>query len=228
MAAKHFSGFPEAKVATVTLPELVFTELVPQIDDLAELKITLLALLRLAKMQSDAAPWITLAELRADPAVQTAFGDDVDAQLAAALARTVQRGTLLAVERKRADGTVEQRYLANSPRGRAAIRAMRRGVDPARATKTVRPNIFALYEQNIGPLTALLSEDLMEAEKTYPAAWIEEAFHEAVSRNKRNWKYIHAILERWRTEGKDEVDRRDRKTDPRRYIEGEYGDLIKH
>ena len=144
------------------------------------------------------------------------------------MARPVQRGTLLTAERKRADGTIEHRYLANSPRGRAAVRAMRRGRDPARATKTVRPNIFTLYEQTIGPLTAILSEDLMEAEKTYPAAWIEEAFHEAASRNKRNWKYIHVILERWHTEGKDEVDRRDRQTDPRRYIEGEYEDLIKH
>jgi len=183
---------------------------------------------RLAQMQSDAAPWITLAELQADPAIRAAQGDAVDAQLTDALTRAEQRGTLLMAEWRRADDTVEQRYLANSPRGRAALRAMRRGVEPARAEKTARPNIFALYEQNVGPLTAILSEDLIEAEKTYPPEWIEEAFHEAASRNKRNWKYIHAILERWRTEGKDEVDRRDREADPRRYIEGKYKDLIQH
>ena len=228
MTLTRFSGFPEAKVAIVALPDLVFTDLVPQIDDLAELKVTLLVLRRLAQMQSDAAPWVTLAELQADPAIRTALGDAADARLADALARATQRGTLLVAEWRRADGTLEQRYLANSPRGRAAQRAMQRGVEPARATKTARPNIFALYEQTIGPLTAILSEDLMDAEKTYPAEWIEEAFHEAASRNKRNWKYIHAILERWRTEGKDEVDRRDREADPRRYIEGKYGDLIQH
>jgi len=224
----RFSGFPEAKVTVVTLPDLVFTDLVPQIDDLAELKVTLLVLRRLAQMQSDAAPWITLAELQADPAIRAALGDAVDAQLADALARAEGRGTLLMAEWRLADGTVEHRYLANSPRGRAALRAMRRGVEPARAEKTARPNIFALYEQNVGPLTAILSEDLLEAEKTYPPEWIEEAFHEAASRNKRNWKYIHAILERWRTEGKDEADRRDREADPRRYIEGKYKDLIQH
>jgi len=224
----RFSGFPEAKVAVVALPDLVFTDLVPQIDDLAELKVTLLVLRRLAQMQSDAAPWITLAELQADPAIRAALGDAVDAQLADALARAVTRGVLLVAEWRLSDGTVEQRYLANSPRGRAALRAMQRGVEPARAIKTTRPNIFALYEQTVGPLTAILSEDLIDAEKTYPAEWIEEAFHEAASRNKRNWKYIHAILERWRTEGKDEVDRRDREADPRRYIEGKYGDLIQH
>ena len=228
MAITHFSGFPEAQVAVVTLPDLVFTDLIPQIDDLNELKVTLLVLRRLAQMQSDAAPWITFAELQADPAVRASLNDDVEAQLDAALICAVQRGTLLTAEWRRGDGDIEHRYLANGPRGRAAIRAMRRGVDPARASKTVRPNIFALYEQNVGPLTAILSEDLMEAEKTYPADWIEEAFHEAVSRNKRNWKYIHAILERWHTEGKDEADRRNRPPDPRRYIEGEYADIIKH
>lgn len=234
MTLTRFSGFPEAKVAVVALPDLVFTDLVPQIDDLAELKVTLLVLRRLAQMQSDAAPWITLAELQADPAIRAALGEAVDAQLADALARAVARGVLLVAEwppladKGRADGTAEQRYLANSPRGRAALRAMQRGVEPARAVKTARPNIFALYEQTVGPLTAILSEDLIDAEKTYPAEWIEEAFHEAASRNKRNWKYIHAILERWRTEGKDEVDRRDREADPRRYIEGKYGDLIQH
>jgi len=224
----RFSGFPEAKVAVVALPDLVFTDLVPQIDDLAELKVTLLVLRRLAQMQSDAAPWITLAELQADPVVRVALGDAVDTRLTDALARATQRGTLLVAEWQLADGTVELRYLANSPRGRAALRAMQRGVEPARATKMARPNIFALYEQTVGPLTAILSEDLMDAEKTYPAEWVEEAFHAAASRNKRNWKYIHAILERWRTEGKDEADRRDREADPRRYIEGKYGDLIQH
>jgi DNA replication protein len=224
----RFSGFPEAKVAVVALPDLVFTDLIPQIDDLAELKVTLLVLRRLAQMQSDAAPWVTLTELQTDPAVRVALGDAVETQLTGALARATQRGTLLVAEWRLADETMEQRYLANSPRGRAALRAMQRGVEPARVTKTARPNIFALYEQTVGPLTAILSEDLMDAEKTYPAEWIEEAFHEAASRNKRNWKYIHAILERWRTEGKDEADRRDREADPRRYIEGKYKDLIQH
>ena len=57
-----------------------------------------------------------------------------------------------------------------------------------------RPNIYTLYEENIGPLTALIAEELREAEETYPADWIEEAFREAVRMNKRNWKYVHAIL----------------------------------
>ncbi len=225
---QRFSGFPEAKVAMLPLPDMVFTELVPQIDDLAELKVTLLVLRRLAQVRSNAAPWVTFTELQTDPTIRAALGDAVDEQLTEALARAEQRGTLLVVEWRLADGTLERRYLANSPQGRAAWQAMQHGVEPARAETPARPNIFVLYEQNIGPLTALLSDELREAEKTYPPTWIEEAFHEAVSRNKRNWKYIHAILERWRTEGKDEADRRDREADPRRYIEGQYKDFIQH
>ncbi|MFQ6001984.1 MAG: DnaD domain protein, partial [Anaerolineae bacterium] len=75
----------------------------------------------------------------------------------------------------------------------------------------------------------LIAEELREAEKTYPAAWIEEAFKIAVERNARNWRYIQAILERWAREGKDDGKAgRDSKEDRYRYIKGEYADYIEH
>ncbi len=227
-ALQYFSGFPDGKTPLVRLPELLFAELIPQIDDLLELQVTLLVLWRLAQRQAQVAPWITRAELHADPVVRLATGDAGPPALEAALARAVTRGALLEIDWQRADGLVERRYFANGPRGRMAAAALRRGVEPAQLETSERPNIYTLYEQNIGPLTALLSEDLQEAEETYPAAWIEEAFREAVRLNKRSWKYIRAILERWHTEGRDESDRRDRETDGRRYIEGEYADFIQH
>jgi DnaD/phage-associated family protein len=73
-------------------------------------------------------------------------------------------------------------------------------------------------------LTPLIAEQLREAERTFPAAWIEDAFREAVSLNKRSWKYIHAILERWQIEGRDESsDRHSEEADRRRYLEWKYG-----
>lgn len=225
---QYFSGFPEGKAPIVRLPDQLFTELVPQIDDLHELQVTLLVLRRLAQLRGAAAPWITRTELWSDPVVQAALGPEGEAALDEALARAVARGTLLEASWERGDGVVEQRYLANSPRGRAAVDALRRGFSPARAAVPERPNIFTLYEQNIGPLTPLLGEELQEAEQTYPPAWVAEAFREAVRLNKRSWKYIRAILERWRTEGKDEIRRGDRETDRRSYAEGEYADLIQH
>ena len=65
-----------------------------------------------------------------------------------------------------------------------------------------RPNIFVLYEQNIGLLSPLLADELKDAAEQYPAEWIEAAFREAVQHNKRKWSYIRAILRRWETEGR--------------------------
>lgn len=62
-------------------------------------------------------------------------------------------------------------------------------------------NIFAVYENEIGALTPMMRDELMDAENTYPAEWIVSAIGEAARQNKRNWKYILAILKRWKVEG---------------------------
>ena len=63
------------------------------------------------------------------------------------------------------------------------------------------PEIYSLYEQNIGILTPIISERLTEAEDKYPTKWIIEAVGIAVEQNHRSWAYILRILERWDTEG---------------------------
>jgi DNA replication protein len=84
-----------------------------------------------------------------------------------------------------------------------------------------------LYEQNIGPLTQMMREELMEAEQTYSASWIEDAFREAVKSNARNWRYVQAILKSWAARGKpDEKSRRIDEGDWRRFLEGDYADYI--
>ena len=65
-----------------------------------------------------------------------------------------------------------------------------------------RPNIFEMYEQNIGLLSPIISDQLREAEAMYHEDWIADAFNEAVANNKRSWRYISAILERWEREGR--------------------------
>ena len=66
------------------------------------------------------------------------------------------------------------------------------------------PEIYSLYEQNIGILTPIMSEKLTEAEDKYPAEWIKEAVGIAVEQNRRSWAYVSRILERWDMEGRDE------------------------
>ena len=224
---KTFSGFPDGKVRTVGIPEPAFTDLIPAIDDLAELKLTLHAIWRLGQ-QRGKVRYLRHADLASDQVLLASLGDAPAETLDTALARAVQRGTLLRAKTPDGEST-EAIYFANTPRGRAAVEAIARGEWPDDLEPAARPNVFALYEQNIGMLTPLIADELREAEQTYPVEWIEEAFREAVSLNKRSWKYIRAILERWRTEGRgDEAGQRPSEVERRRYIEGKYGEYIEH
>lgn len=93
-----------------------------------------------------------------------------------------------------------------------------------------RPGIYALYEQNIGLLTPILAEQLQDAERRYPPEWIELAFGEAVSNNKRSWRYIERILERWALEGTQSGKTRGpdgRAIDPDKYTKGKYAFLFR-
>lgn len=65
----------------------------------------------------------------------------------------------------------------------------------------VRPNIFKIYEQEIGALTGMIGELLKDAETIYPEDWIIEALQESARQNKRSWSYAEAILKRRKAEG---------------------------
>ena len=214
---KTFSGFHSGKVRSVSIPESVFTELIPLIDDLAELKLTLHALWRLGR-QRGKLRYLRRADLASDRAFLSGMGDAAAETLNRALERAVERGTLLRVEAAVGDRS-EELYFANTPKGRDAVEAIGRGEWPDELESAGRPNIFTLYEQNIGLLTPLVTDELRDAERIYPAEWIEEAFREATLLNKRSWKYIRAILERWHTEGRGEVGQQDKHTDWRYYVE---------
>lgn len=223
---KTFSGFPSGKVHSIRVPDLVFTDLIPLIDDLTELKLTLHVFWRLGQ-QRGKVRYLRRADLNDDQTLLSGLGDQPVQALNEAIERAVERGTLLRVQADVGDAP-EELYFANSPKGRAAVGAIARGEWPDDIEPAERPNVFTLYEQNIGLLTPLIADELREAEQVYPAEWIEEAFREAVSLNKRSWKYIRAILERWRAEGKGETSQRPPEADRRRYIEGKYGEYIEH
>jgi len=222
---RAFSGFPSGKVRNVSIPEQVFTDLIPIIDDLAELKLTLHILWRL-KRQRGRIRYLRRVDLMSDQVLLSSLGDAPKEALDGALSRAVERGTLLQAERMTGE-KVEEVYFANTPKGRAAVQSIVRGEWPDELELAERPNIFGLYEANIGLLTPLIADELRQAEEEYPPEWIEDAFREAVSLNKHSWKYIHAILKRWQVEGRgDETDRRSGKANGRRYIEGKYGEYI--
>ncbi len=187
----------------------MFGTLLEEIDDLAELKATL-RVIWLLQQKRGFPRVMTLTELAADPILVNSVArdsDDPKVTIAGVLAAAVGRGTL-ATSKVDRDGNEEHIYVLNADDNRRALvdftpDSSEPDVQPYEAA-VERPNIFALYEDNIGMLSPIVAEQLKEAEGTYPQDWIEEAFTEAVSRNVRNWRYIAAILERWATEGRDD------------------------
>lgn len=235
---KDFSGFPAGKLRFTSVPNLFFSELLPAIDDLAELKVTLHVFWLLSQKRGYPR-YVSLEELSGDGVLLgglKSLDQEAAESLREGLERAVDRGTLLHVPVEQ-DGKRDDIYFMNTDQGRRAVAKIRGGqlkigmtVLPAEPPMEVeRPNIFVLYEQNIGLLQPLIAEQLKDAEQTYPGEWIEEAFQIAVEQNKRSWAYVRAILERWAAEGKDDgKDERDSRKDRRRYIEGKYAEYIEH
>ncbi len=240
-----FIGFPDKKMKPVIIPDFFFTDLLPQIDDLAELKLTVY-FFWLLNEQSGELRYVRGQDLRADETLLESLNLDSDlrtplAALEDALERAVARNTLLRLEVVTGEGEealAQDWYFLNTVKGRQAVAAIRQGrlaelqaILPEEARLQVeRPNIFKLYEQNIGLMTELIAEQLRDMERTYPPDWIQEAFEIAVSRNKRALRYIQAILKRWETEGKDDKDGRsgqDSAGQRKKYVPDEYSDIIK-
>jgi DnaD/phage-associated family protein len=235
---KKFKGFPPGKVRQIDVPAPFFSELLPLIDDLAELKVTLFCIWALQQKEGKyrylrRRDFMESKALLQGLAVIQPEGEP-ESMLAAALQRAVERESLLCGEVALDTGT-ERLYFGNTVQGRAAVRQLRAGQwKPGDLKNPVeilpeRPNIYTLYEDNIGLLTPMIADALKDAERDYPTHWLEEAVQEAVAHNKRSWRYIQAILRRWETEGKSrETTGQPDQPDGRRYITGKYADFLEH
>jgi DNA replication protein len=216
---KNFKGFTDSESFT-QLPDTFFHQLLSQIDDVAEMKVTLYILWRVQHMDG------SFRAFQAPDFAEQGLGLSAEG-VRSGLEKAVKRGVILKADRKE-----EVVYFLNSPRGRAAANAFLHGeLRTAGMTQAPfeRPNIFRLYEENIGPLTPLIADALKDAEDTYAPEWIAETIELAVKHNKRSWKYCEAILKRWKEEGRAEKqDRRDAEEARDKYIKGEYADYIEH
>ena len=204
-SSERFSGFPASRLAFTPLPSVFFSRLLPQIDDLAELKVTLhlFWLLHNKKGEARYARWEELAEDRTLLAgLEFAAAAPGDA-LATALERAVARGTVLHVALESPAGG-ENLYFLNTGEGRQAVARLRRGElaiaplpprpAPARQIGGRSP-VVALYEQHIGLLTPTIAQELAQAEHEHGPTAVAEAVGEAVRYNKRHWAYIRRVLE---------------------------------
>lgn len=230
-----FDGFPLGKINTTRIPTLFFKELLPQIDDLDELKVTLYALWQITRLEGEVR-YLKEEDFIGDPIFMEGMGATSAAQqraVRAGLERAVNRGTLLKTTVPDKNDQLEI-YFFNSPRGKAAVKSVADGSwrpsdgsGPSPTLSVEQPNIFQLYEENIGPLTPLIADTLREAEKSYPEGWIRQALEIAVQNNVRKWNYVEAILRSWQDGGRDErQDRRHTKKGRRAYLEDEFAGFI--
>jgi DnaD/phage-associated family protein len=229
-----FKGFPAGEMRFISIPDLFFTHVVPQIDNLVELKITLHILwlhtrqTRHLVSRDDLLADETLVQslLQTETTVETALNEG--------LRRAVARGSLLH-SRIQDDLGYHDVYFLNSERGRQAQAKLAAGeltlniITKAEAAGLHKQtNIFKLYLENIGLFGPIMSDKLKEAEALYPPAWVEEAFQIAVEQNKRSWSYIEAILQRWAASGRNDLEQKGTSGGQRWYTEEEFKKVLLH
>src|SRR3972149_5274064 len=134
-----FPGFPEGKQRAPPVPNLFFSELLPTIDSLVELKITLYAFWALGRKEGRFR-YLTREEMAADKDLLESLAGE-GRQAPAAPGDAPRRGV-------------------GRPAGEGCPPA---GLPPA------GPNVLRRHEQNSGPLTPMIAEARRDAEETYPS-----------------------------------------------------------
>lgn len=199
--APAFPGFEE-RARSVPVPAPLLGEMLAEIADDAELRCVLRFLWHQAQVPGS--PKRVPAErMRTDGVLLAALGSE----------ERVERGVRLALGHGlliEADGWL----LLNTPQNRRSAGRLERAPETTTAAPSAaeRPNVFQCYEENIGMLTPMIADELMDAEKAYPVGWVEDAIREAVASNARSWRYIAAVLERWQKEGRGEKESKGEKT----------------
>lgn len=230
-----FEGF-RANSQKTAIPNVFFTQLMPQIKDAAELRIVLHVFW--AVQQKKGSPrFVTFRELLGDKTLAPSLGENLPERVEAlesGLRGAVERGVLIST-RVEAESLVHELYMLNTLENTRAMERMSSGGVSVPAVPIevsgddAKPNIFSLYENNIGLLTPLISEEIEAALRQFSEEWIREAVQEAVRYEARSWRYIEAILRKWKTEGKTGgTARRHSETGQNtdRYFKGKYGHLV--
>lgn len=211
-SAKKFQGFPAGVTPLTEFPEAFFVDLLPAIDDLAEMKITLYAFWYVQQQEGDIR-CMKLSEIQKDTVLKEALSqpggvEKYEDTLDNILAKAVDRGSLLMVDGKEKK---DRYYFINTTRSKAIIDGYEKGqwdLDSSAQQQIAgldlnKPDIYKLYENNIGLITPMIAEQLKAAGDEYPLDWIEDAIRIAVENNVRRWSYVARILASWNERGRN-------------------------
>ncbi len=204
---------------TVSLPTSFLTEIAPNITSIEELQVSL-AIFRLLSAAGGFNEPLAEKTIERDRLLRSALRVDgspraPDTRIAKGLDLAIARGTLIRLMSSESQKQAAFLYL-NTPENRSSVRLMETGalaaprsLWPDESPPTIaidRPNAFRLYEQNIGPLTPLIADQISRAIEDFPDDWIEDALSEAVAYNRRSWRYVARILENWQSYGRQDKD----------------------
>ena len=210
--------------ARTAVPSVFFSRAPAQIDDEAELRVTLYVFYALGRRKGYPR-FVTARELRAEAPLLASLGDGDD--IGAPQARTrlaiaasnaarvrCERGSLLRARPRHAEGAARPsaRPYSTPPSDRRALEQIQRRPHRARAAlprresgapASKRDNVFQLYEENIGPLTPLVAEELKRgrARSTPTSGW-KRRCESRRCRTSAPGATPTAILQRWATEGR--------------------------
>lgn len=197
MAADDGPARSVGAAPVVPVPAALFGPLLERVSDLTTLRCALRAVFLLHR-KGGRSPVVTAPELAVDP-VLGLRGDEGAA--ARALEWLAAEGALLRAEAGYCLATPSNRRLLAEEAGLRG--GQHDGPGPwAPAPAAPRADVFRLYEENIGVITPMAAERLKDMEAEYPPEWIKEAFEQAVLSNARSLRYVEAVLQRWRDDGR--------------------------
>ncbi len=229
-----FNGFP-SKMSYTAVPNIFINNVMPQIEDIGELKVTLYIIETLYNKKGYPR-YVSFSELATNASLMSNFKETEKPlnELEDALKLATEHKIILGLSTE--NGNI---YFLNTEADRQAASKIKNGELKAAGIKYAIDNtvieeepinVFSLYEENIGMLTPMIAEGLKDAIKLYPETWIADAIKEAVKQNIRKLSYITAVLERWGKEGRSDGTywRHFEEDDPKKYTSGQYGKFVQH
>jgi DNA replication protein len=231
---------------SILIPDWFLTRVAPRIREMSELQVMLAFFRRQSGDEQFSLP-VAEIELVQDIALQDGLRLEgavlpPDDAIRRGIELAVARESLLRFTVAEEDAEAVGWLLLATESNRIRLEQFRSGIlsPPTRTgssavtgpVQRTRPGVFQLYEQNIGLVTPIIADRLVEALELYPESWIEDAIGAAVSYNRRNWRYIQRILETWATEGRsNETNQRHQSSsgdlDPERHLTGEYAAIFR-
>jgi len=199
------NGDPHEPV--VSVPWALFAEILPGIEDLAEYKVVL----KVVQIGTERGQVMVSMNDLLDPVVCRSLvplttPGSREPRVRRAVEHAIANGSLLRLSPAGQDtmlllGTganrnLVQRLVAGDSGAREAL-----NLHDEQDISVYRGNVYALYEQHIGPLTPLIAEHVRDIERTYPRLWIEQAMATAVQQNRRSWRYVESVLTQWEETG---------------------------